>query len=281
MDNELTVVENNNALTHSQFDMVDVEGAKAYMDNYQATVEALLDSSDYQKIGDNQFKKKSAWRKLATAFRISDCIIDEEIVRDETNQIVSAKYYVKATLPNGRESIGVGACSIYDKIRYHGKKADATIPTNFELRGRFSNAEHDIPSTAHSRAKNRAISDLIGAGEVSAEEMAGNKPVKPVKPKANKPKPKKTVSPKTPVTPKENNAEVIEVEATEVKKSDKDGLTLKEIIDSNSAVRMAVDEIQAQGSSANRDRIKDKLLDLLDMGKIDSDEYKKAKTLLE
>ena len=31
--------------------------------------------------------------------------------------------------------------------------------------------EHDVYATAHTRAKNRAISDLVGGGEVSAEEM--------------------------------------------------------------------------------------------------------------
>ena len=287
MDNELAVVESTAPSIHSQFDMVDVEGAKAYMDNYQATVEALLDKSDYQKIGDKQFKKKSAWRKLATAFRISDCIIDEEIVRDDTNQIVSAKYYVKARLPNGRETIGVGACSIYDKIRYHDsgkKKADATQPSNFELRGRFSNAEHDIPSTAHSRAKNRAISDLIGAGEVSAEEMGSSprgkpKPVNPSKPvNTGKPKPvtptKQAAKPK-PEQPKEK---VIEVEA-EVKEAPKK--SLKEIIDSNPVIRLAVDELQATESKVNRETIINKLLDLVDMGKVTTDEYKEAKAQLE
>ena len=39
------------------------------------------------------------------------------------------------------------------------------------LRQRFSNPENDVRGTAHTRAKNRAISDLIGAGEVSAEEI--------------------------------------------------------------------------------------------------------------
>jgi hypothetical protein len=34
----------------------------------------------------------------------------------------------------------------------------------------------DLPATATTRAKNRAISDLIGAGEVSAEEMTDEKP---------------------------------------------------------------------------------------------------------
>ena len=35
----------------------------------------------------------------------------------------------------------------------------------------FAHPNHDIPATAHTRATNRAIADLIGAGEVTAEEM--------------------------------------------------------------------------------------------------------------
>ena len=172
---ELTVVDETSTTPISQFDMVDVKGASEYMDNYQELVEALLVDSDYQMIGSKKAKKKSAWRKLATAFKISDEIVTEQLIFDENDgQIVSARYKVKATLPNGRSTIGVGVCSIYDKIRYSatGKHhADTETPSHFILRGRFSNAEHDVPSTAHTRAKNRAIADLIGAGEVSAEEL--------------------------------------------------------------------------------------------------------------
>ena len=161
--NEVMVVDN--TTTPTSLSPVNVDGAVEFWDNYQELTKALLDESDYQG---TQFKKKSAWRKYATAFNLSDDIIKEEEIRDENQQIITSKIWVKCTAPNGRSTVGMGVCSIFDKIN----KKDNTQPTNFELRKRFSNAEHDIPSTAHTRAKNRAISDMIGAGEVSAEEMS-------------------------------------------------------------------------------------------------------------
>lgn len=280
MSNDIVAVEQSTAPSTIQpLQTVDVEAAKDFMNNYQELVEALLDDSDYQPIqtqqGIKKSKKKSAWRKLATAFNISDEVLEKEIIRDECHRIISARYEVKATLPNGRHGVGTGSASIYDKI----SKKDTKEPTPFQLRQRYTNAEHDVISTAHTRAKSRAISDLIGAGEVSAEELSGLgvKPTKPVKPSKG-PKPKTADKPKTPAPSKPKiEEEVIEVEAKQVDSK----TTLKDIIDSNPAIRLAVDEIQANDGTVDRVHIQDKLLDLLDMGKVTTDEYKEAKTLLE
>ena len=259
-NNELVAVEQSTAPSTIQpLQTVDVKAAKDFMDNYQELVEALLDKSDYQAIrtaeGIKQSKKKSAWRKLQTAFNISDDVVEKEIIRDECHRIISARYEVMATLPNGRHCVGTGSCSIFDKV----SKKDTKEPTPFELRQRFTNAEHDVISTAHTRAKSRAISDLIGAGEVSAEELSGITSVKP------------------------KHDDAIEVEATEVQdmSGEKPSMSLKEIIDSNKNIRAAVNELQAQGTTPNRDNIKAKLLDLNEMGKISIDDYKKCKELLE
>ena len=243
MSNDIVAVDNSTAPTTIQpLQTVDVDAAKDFMNNYQELVEALLDDSDYQPIqtqqGIKKSKKKSAWRKLATAFNISDEVLEKEIIRDECHRIISARYEVKATLPNGRHGVGTGSASIYDKI----SKKDTKEPTPFQLRQRFTNAEHDVISTAHTRAKSRAISDLIGAGEVSAEELSGMsvKPSKPVKPsKGPKPKNMKPKAP-TPSKPKLEE-EAIEVKAEPVEPK----TTLKDIIDSNQSIRLAVDEIQA------------------------------------
>ena len=302
MDNELVAVENSTAPTNitNNFDIVDVQAAKEFMANYQDLVKALLDKSDYQMIrtkdGMQPKKKKSAWRKLATAFNISDDIVGEEIIRDECYRIISAKFVVKATLPNGRYGMGVGDCSIFDKV----KKDDVKEPTPFELRKRFNNAEHDVLSTAHTRAKSRAISDLVGGGEVSAEELGGSdvnvKPVKPSSPKPSKPKTKGQTStmgikPKMPPTKEEVRQKVVkegivvEAEIVETPKGKKEVLTpkksFKEICDSNPALTLAVDELQAQETTVNHDNIKAKLLDLVEMGKVKTAEYNKAKELLE
>jgi len=274
-ENALEVVETSTTPTiANSFDMVDVKAAGAFMQNYQDLVKELLDENDYQRIGAKNFKKKSAWRKLATAFNISDEILKEDISRDENGRIISATYYVKATLPNGRSGIGIGACSIFDKIRYTDTSkysADTEDVSNFELRGRFSNAEHDIPSTAHSRAKNRAISDLIGAGDVSAEEMGNVKQMKSA-PKKKTPKKK---SPKPVEEPIETQAEVVE-DVSEKKETPKKGATIKELMDNNKDINKAVKALQDQDINVSRATISEKLMDLWDMGKISKENYDQA-----
>lgn len=258
----------------NQFDIVDVEAAKAFMNNYQELVNALLDPSDYHK----GKKKKSAWRKLATAFNISDEIVHHEETRDENGQIISAKFFVKAILPNGRSAVNMGKCSIYDKIRYHGEKRDIEQPSDFELRGRFNNAEHDVPATAHTRAKSRAISDLIGSGEVSAEELENIKgnavSKKPPVPK-KQPAPKKAPAPKPKEEPIETKAEVVEAEVVteETEKPKKKSMTIKELMDNNQHIKKAVHALQDQEINVSRATISEKLMDLWDMGKIEKADY--------
>lgn len=131
--------------------------------SYQQMCEGLLDASDYQVISMYQqgkgmvkrpFKKKTAWRKLATAYNLSDSILKEE--RKEYLVGTPKQYFVievtaECKAKNGRVTTGTGSCASNE-------------------RG-FAHLEHDVRSTAHTRAKNRAISDMIGAGEVSAEEI--------------------------------------------------------------------------------------------------------------
>ena len=100
---EVVVVDDTTAISHSnQLELIDVEYAEACQKNYLDLVDALLDDqSDYQK----GKKKKSAWRKLAKAFNISDDKICDRIIRDENHQIISAYFEVKAILPKSLISI--------------------------------------------------------------------------------------------------------------------------------------------------------------------------------
>lgn len=137
-------------------EVVDVETAKAEWETYQKLVRELLDDSDYQEYNQNgklkKFPKKSAWAKLGRAFNVNTEIIDKEFVLTKTGETREAYYCIRATLPNGRTVESDGSCSRHEK-----GKANAT--------------SHTIRSTAKTRATNRAISELIGAGEVSAEEL--------------------------------------------------------------------------------------------------------------
>lgn len=163
--------------------------AKEAWDNYQALCKALLVGNDYQPIAGKSYKKKSAWRKLATAFNISVEVVKEE--RKEYTDSNGKPYFVwevsaKASAMNGRSMSGLGSCASNERT--------------------FAHVEHDVRATAETRAKNRAISDLIGAGEVSAEEMEGvGQPVRRVQ-----------SSPK----PEVEEAETVETKETNGKPSD-------------------------------------------------------------
>lgn len=137
---------------------VDAGELEASMAAYQALIPRLLDASDYQRAGGKDFKKKSAWRKLARAFRINVAIVSVIVERDEHDQPVRATAIARATAPNGDFQDGDGYCAVSEP-RFAEPKARQKV-------------EHDLPSTAVTRAKNRAIADLIGAGEVSFEEAA-------------------------------------------------------------------------------------------------------------
>ena len=133
----------------------DSEDLVKNMEMYQELCIKLLNENDWQIISGKKFPKRSAWRKLAVAYGVSFTIIDRSMNWDDEGNLTSAEFVVRATAPGGRHSDGWGACSV--KERNAGRKAN-----------------HDIPATAETRAKNRAAADLFGMGEVSAEEVDRN-----------------------------------------------------------------------------------------------------------
>ena len=155
MNNELMTVDN----------VPNVDIAKKQWDAYQELCKGILDETDYQKIivkekdengnyveVERQFKKKTAWQKLSRAFNVDTRIVEKEFQRTKTGRINEAYYCVRATLPNGRSVESYALCSRTEK-------------------GKSKVSDHTIMATAKTRATNRAISELIGAGEVSSDEM--------------------------------------------------------------------------------------------------------------
>lgn len=154
---------------------VPIEQVVESWNRYLKLCEAILSDEDYQWAEGRKFRKKSAFRKLARAFNVADQVVDREIERDERERVVEASVYVKAIAPNGREAVGYGSCSIWERAHDEDRTDDdgnITCKGPCDGRKHFSKPDHTIPATAHTRAKNRAIADLIGAGEVSAEEVA-------------------------------------------------------------------------------------------------------------
>lgn len=141
---------------------VEMEDAMA---QYQATVNAVLDPSDWQGQPGQKgsFVKKSGWRKIAKAFGLSVEIVRSDVERDDEGEPQRAAVVARAIAPNGQAQDGDGYCSVEEK-RFSGE------------RGNKQKLENDLRATATTRAKNRAISDLVGMGEVSAEEIATRGP---------------------------------------------------------------------------------------------------------
>jgi len=131
----------------------------------------LIRPEDIQKIAGKEFVKKSGWRRLARAFTLSTAILSHAVERDADGRVASAWFIVRASHPNGAFSDGWGGADKFER--------------------RF-NKDQDIIATAQTRATNRAISDLIAGGEVSADEMSEDGEPVPGRAKVTKPTPKPT-----------------------------------------------------------------------------------------
>jgi len=130
----------------------DVKGALEIMRAFQELKQKVLDANDMVTISGKQYTKRSGWRKIAMAFNISTEIV--KIEREKIDNVYVVRVIARATAPGGRISEEAGVCD----------------STEFE-RGNLQGTLHNIETKAVTRAINRAISNLVGGGEVSAEEI--------------------------------------------------------------------------------------------------------------
>jgi hypothetical protein len=122
-------------------------------------------------IAGRSFRKKGYWRAVSVAFNLSVDPVNEEravlgqLSDGSDNYVYSVTY--RATAPNGRSAVGDGTCAASEKQK-----------------GRMEATEHNVRSHAHTRAYNRSVSNLVGFGEVSAEEVERDEhePAQSVKP---------------------------------------------------------------------------------------------------
>lgn len=133
----------------------DAKTQQALAAAYDSACRALIGPNDIQKADGREFKKKSAWKKLARYFRVNVRIIRVE--REWIGEHFVATAYARAEAPWGQIADDVGACS------------------TDEATGRREISIADAIATAATRAENRAVSNLIAMGEVSAEEI-GTRP---------------------------------------------------------------------------------------------------------
>ena len=152
---------------------VSLDDAIAAFDLYGKAKTRLLNDSDVLYIGTNgkpvhkdvegatPYIKKSGWRKMARFFGLSVDILGKEKIW--TEDAAGEKYYIwayqiKVSHQCGAYVLAEGVCSSRDKFFTKGGKVTAD--------------ETNVMLKAQTVGINRGISDLLGAGEVSAEEVA-------------------------------------------------------------------------------------------------------------
>jgi hypothetical protein len=144
-----------------------------------------------------KFRKKGYWRAISLAFKLSVEPIEEK--REVSGRFLDSRenfgwtVTYRASHPSGRGAVGDGSCFAVEKARRfkcphpesEGSRRTLHFPHNtcpnfdpdFQWRALPGDAtEHNVRSHAHTRAFNRAVSNLVGFGEVSAEEVEREEP---------------------------------------------------------------------------------------------------------
>jgi len=159
-----------------------IQEARKVFKAFQEAKLGLLDKSDVQPVADRSFIKKSGWRKIAVFFGVSCQKLAEGVIESPAGRVYYFTY--RAQAPNGQFQDATGYCS-WDESNPAGTIAAAERKAKEKVKkgtwsearaeqhisGTIAKLEHDVRATAETRAKNRAIADLVGGGEVTAEEM--------------------------------------------------------------------------------------------------------------
>jgi hypothetical protein len=162
-----------------------IKEVDAFLAMYNHVKKSIVDASDFHtyKKGQKPRMKKSGWRKFIKPFNLSVELIREEDLGKENPRIfefgtgpdgnpdVHAEVHVRVSVTNvmcsncGLEVQGqaIEAIGYKSKSEYWSK--DWKNFGSYDL--------HNLISTARTRAENIGISDLVGFGEVSAEEIKG------------------------------------------------------------------------------------------------------------
>lgn len=151
-------------------------------EQFEEVKKQLLTFDDITEINGNIHVNKSGWRKIATAFNLSVEAVGNPHIQTD-NGVIHITVKAKAEADNGKSATATGTCSSNEsnfmETLQQGKgdwntEDDDVMKIDGKWRQLKSPHEvnrHNLIATAETRAKNRAISDLVGGGEVSAEEL--------------------------------------------------------------------------------------------------------------
>jgi len=173
------------------------QAVSAYREVQQALDKAMPDC--IQTIAGKPFRKKNYWRGVATAFSLDVTLVSEQRVEEGKDWGWLVVYRAMASI--GRTADGDGSCFAAEKYVHRpvcprcqeweaatrSKKDDGPSFFCWRKKGgcghewtptaedwivdRSQATIHNVRAHAHTRAFNRAVSNLVGFGEVSAEEI--------------------------------------------------------------------------------------------------------------
>jgi hypothetical protein len=132
----------------------DVDGAVGFFKAWEEFKSKALTPNDWYDEKGTRRMRKSGFMKAAVAAEVSTEILDErcEKITLDGKDVLAYHFSAKAFFKSGRKMEATASASS-DELKLKGKPV------------------HFIRSLAQTRAVNRAISNLIGGGEVSAEEI--------------------------------------------------------------------------------------------------------------
>jgi hypothetical protein len=187
----LVPVTTDDAIPAPAFTGVQMARAFASYRDLQRELDATM-PDQLQTIGDRQFRKKGYWRAIAVAFDLTVEPVTESREVDgafhDGHDNFGYLVTYRASTNRGRSMVGDGACYAIEKaekfrcphpvagrVNWSEHYPPETCPAfdpDFRWRTLPSQASvHNVRSHAHTRAFNRAVSNLVGFGEVSAEEV--------------------------------------------------------------------------------------------------------------
>lgn len=144
--------------------LFDVQGAKEKIDQWEKAKSALLTGpKDRVKIGNGVHVTRKGWDKIALAANVAFEVVESKTEKEgdwtpkNTEGDFTATVVERARVSWGRYQDGVGAYSASEFVSKEGTRLPIT--------------RHSVIARASTRAHNRAIADLVGGGEVSAEEI--------------------------------------------------------------------------------------------------------------
>ncbi len=224
-ENALTLVEPKPISPLPVFSGVQMSEA---LDAYKKLQTALDKSMSDQlmTIQGRTFRKKGYWRAIRTSFNLQVECISEERIEQGDDWGYLATY--RATASNGSSADGDGSCmasekTVYKKEWVKNKKISVLDSDGNPLVDKFATEKnatiHNVRSHAHTRAFNRSVSNLVGFGEVSAEEINHQADEKPTRQEKQKTAQQKA----------DNTAQPVDGSFTEVPEFAKDGEDLVEV----------------------------------------------------